>query len=56
MKVTHPHLSHIQKEIPDDDVDRWVASGWIPEVDRIEDTDTQSYWDQANAEFKESQW
>lgn len=53
MKVTHPHLSHIQKEIPDDDVDRWVASGWIPE-DYTEYTDTQDYWDQANAEFKDS--
>ena len=50
MRINHPTLPHIHKEIPDDEVDRWVNSGWIP--DDYIDENNQDYWDELNAEFK----
>lgn len=27
--LTHPHLRDVTKDVPDEDVPRWVASGWL---------------------------
>lgn len=56
MIVTHPILGY-QKNILDDDVEKWVAAGW--RCDEIEQQPTnddalQADWDQLNAAFKKA--
>ena len=53
MRVSHPHLKHIQYDVPDTDVDRWVDAGWIPDVAPAPAVEVeQDLWDEANHDFK----
>lgn len=51
MRVTHPILSHIHYDVPDEKVDRWIASGWIADLPDPE-PDIEQSWKDANASFK----